>query len=180
MYKIIVLIIVFLVTISCATLPSKNIPQEINTNSNDGMIVGTMSFKNEKPIFNGYLYFYTGEDIDNFYGQKLVRINPEQTLKMKFKPDFFDNDKAVYFFSIKEKYGKYQFTTFRLFSNGGFSNSTLDIPINIDFNIEKGKVKYFGELYFDYKNKKLSLSNQGFRDLPMLKNKFPNLNIDEE
>lgn len=179
MNKILALIIIFLITTSCATLPSNNIPQEINTYSNDGMIVGTMSFKNEKPIFNSYLYFYTGEDIDNFYVQKSVRINPSQTVKMKFKPDFFDNEKAVYFFAIKEKNGKYQFTTFRVFSNGGLSNSTLDLPINIDFNIEKGKVKYFGELFFDYKNGKLSLSNQSSRDLPLLKNKFPNLNIEE-
>ncbi|WP_333661734.1 hypothetical protein [Chishuiella changwenlii] len=164
---------------SCATLPSKNIPQELDLNTNDGMIVGTLSFKNQKPIFNSYLYFYTGNDIDRFYGQKSVRINPEQTIKMKFKPDFFDQEKAVYYFSIKEKEGKYQFTFLRVSSQTSYKHTLLDIPINIDFNLEKGKVKYFGEIYFDYSNKNIILSDQSLRDLPLLKNKFPKLNIVE-
>jgi len=180
MNKFFVLIAIFLVTLSCATLPSNNIPHEIDTYSSDGMIVGTMSFKNEKPIFNGYLYFYTGENIDRFYGQKAVRVNPAQTIKMKFRPDFFDQEKAVYFFSIKERYGKYQFSIFRLFSNTSYSNSLLDIPIEIDFNIEKGKVKYFGELYFDYRNRTLTFSDQSSRDIPLLQSKYPHLKIEEE
>lgn len=84
--------------LSCATQPSKEIPTRFNPNSNNGMIIGTIAFKNEKPIFNTYSFFYLGKDEEKVNNNKRINIRPEQMIKMKFNPNFYDNEKAVYFF----------------------------------------------------------------------------------
>ena len=175
--KIILILISALIN-SCATLPSLKIPQSFSSTNENGMIVGSIAFKNEKPIFNGYMFYYTGNGIDKITARKMIRINPEQMVKMKFKPDFFDGEKAVYYFSIEETGGKYSFSNFRIYENGGFIQSTADIPINIDFKIEKGKVKYLGEIYFDYNQSLIELNDETERDLKILNEKYPNLKIE--
>ena len=107
MKKIFGLILIGLIASSCATLPSLKIPQTFSSENENGMLVGSIAFKNEKPIFNGYMFYYIGESIKEETARKMVKINPEQMVKMKFKPDFFDGEKAVYYFSIKEPEGKY-------------------------------------------------------------------------
>ena len=83
--------------ISCANLPSKNIPQTFDQNDSQGLIIGAFAIKNEKPIFNGYGLYHTSTDfaekptVDN-----RVWFVPEQMVKMKLKPDFFDDKKGVY------------------------------------------------------------------------------------
>ena len=54
----------------------------------------------------------------------------------------------------------------------------LDIPIDIEFKIEKGKVKYLGEIYVDYNQSLIELNDEKKRDLIKLKEKYPNLNIE--
>lgn len=164
---------VFIMFCACATLPSKNIPQNFNPESNEGMIIGAIAIQNEKPIFNGYTFFYSGQSKRGF-----IDISPEQTIKMKFKPDFFDNDKAVYYFSITAIPGAYKFYRLSLFSNGGYMQSTNGIPLDIDFEIEKGKVKYIGEFYVNYNGEIYELRDNKNRDLPKLKEVYPNLNIE--
>ena len=164
---------IFTVFVSCATLPSDNIPQSFSNESEEGMILGTISFENEKPIFNGYTFYYSGLNKTN-----RIQINPEQTIKMKFKPNFFDNEKAVYFISISGIPGDYKFTTLHFFSNGGYFTSTRTAPINVEFKIEKGNVKYIGEIYVNYNRQQIQLNNQRERDLPKLKEMFPGLNVE--
>lgn len=142
------------------------------------MIVGSIAFKNEKPIFNGYMFYYTGDGIEKISVRKMVRINPEQMVKMKFKPDFFDGEKAVYYFSIQEPEGSYEFSNFRIHENGGYIQSTTDTPIDIEFQIEKGKVKYIGEIYVDYNQSFIGLNDETERDSKKLSEKFPNLKIE--
>ncbi len=96
---------------------------------------------------------------------------------MKFKSDFYDGDKAVYFFSVQESEGQYTFSNFRIHENGGYTQSSADIPIDIDFEIEKGKVKYLGEIFVDYNQSLIELNDESKRDLVKLKEKFPNLII---
>ncbi|WP_445454507.1 hypothetical protein [Flavobacterium sp. 25HG05S-40] len=165
--------------VSCATAPSALIPQSFSSNSNDGMIIGTIAFENKKPIFNQYFFHYLGENDKSISTSKMITIRPEQMVAMKFKPDFFDENKAVYFFSITEVQGKYRFTTLRLHENGGYIQSHGQVPINIDFKIEKGKVKYLGEIYFNYSYGTLKLNDEKERDIQKFKEKYPNLNITE-
>ena len=177
MRKTLMILILAILINSCATLPSTKIPQSFSTNNENGMIIGTIAFKNEKPIFNGYMFYYTGNGIKRETANKMIRINPEQMVKMKFKPDFYDGDKAVYFFSIQESEGQYSFSNFRIHENGGYTQSTADIPIDISFEIEKGKVKYLGEIFVDYNQSLIELNNESKRDLYKLQDKFPNLII---
>lgn len=163
---------------ACATLPSNNIPQSFSTTNENGMIVGSISFKNEKPIFNSYFIHYIGEHIKTISGNKGINIKPEQIAKMKFNPDFFDGDKAVYYFAITEPEGNYRFSNFKIVGNGGFVISTANIPIDISFKTEKGKVKYLGEIYLDYNKSSIKLNDEKKRDLEKLKEKFPNLIIE--
>jgi hypothetical protein len=170
---------VFVVLISCATSPSTLIPQSFNSDSENGIIVGTIAFENKKPIFNQYFFHYLGENDKSITTRKMITIRPEQMVAMKFKPDFFDNTKAVYFFSITEKEGDYRFATLRLHANGGYVQSHGQVPINIDFKIEKGKVKYLGEIYYNYSEGILKLNNKRERDILKFNEKYPNLNIAE-
>ena len=178
MRKTILILTLGILINACATLPSTKIPQSFNPNNNSGMIIGSIAFKNEKPIFNGYMFYYTGKGIERITANKMVRINPEQMAKMKFKPDFHDGNKAVYYFSIQEPEGEYSFSNFRIHENGGFVQSTGDIPIDIKFKIERGKVKYIGEIYVDYNQSLIELNDERNRDLIKLKEKFPNLKIE--
>ena len=178
MRKILFIILIATLINSCATLPSLKIPQSFSSTNENGMIVGSIAFKNEKPIFNGYMFYYTGNGIEKITARKMIRINPAQMVKMKFKPDFFDGEKAVYYFSIQEPEGEYSFSNFRIHENGGYSQSTADISINIDFKIEKGKVKYLGEIYVDYNQSLIELNNEKARDLKNLNEKYPNLKIE--
>ena len=178
MRNIYILILIGIFLSSCATLPSLKIPQSFSSSNENGMIVGSIAFKNEEPIFNGYTFYYTGNGIDKITAQKIVSITPEQMTKMKFKPDFYDREKAVYYFSIEEPEGNYEFSNFRIFKNGGYIQSSSDIPINIEFEIEKGKVKYLGEIYVDYNQSFIGLNDESERDFRKLGEKFPNLKIE--
>ncbi|MFN3639329.1 MAG: hypothetical protein ACK4UK_00280, partial [Flavobacterium sp.] len=64
MKKSIILGVFLILLNSCANLPSKNIPHHFGTSETKGMIVGAIAFKNEKPIFNGYMFYYTGNETE--------------------------------------------------------------------------------------------------------------------
>ena len=88
MRKTILILTLGILINACATLPSTKIPQSFSPNNDSGMVIGSIAFKNEKPIFNGYMFYYTGNGIKN--------------LKMraqKMKAEFFyshEGDDAAY------------------------------------------------------------------------------------
>jgi hypothetical protein len=173
----IVLILIIAIQ-SCATLPSQYIPKTFEPENENGMLIGSIAIKNEKPIFNGYMFYYTGTGIDRITPNKMIRINPEQIVKMKFKPDIFVEDLAIYFFSIQEPPGSFSFSNFRIFENGGYIQSSADIPTDISFELQEGKVTYLGEIHVDYNKGLIELRNQRERDLEILSEMFPNLTIE--
>lgn len=178
MNRILLFFLFFILFTSCATTTATKIPQHFES-STEGMIVGTFAFENEKPIFNQYFYHYQAEGDKKLRQRRMMTIRPHQIWKMKFEPDFADNTKAVYFFSIREVEGKYAFTLLRLHSNRGYIQKMANIPLeNLDFTIEKGKIKYIGEIYFNYHQGIISLTDQRERDLPKFKERFPNLTIE--
>ena len=170
--------LLILQTLSCATLPSDAIPESLIKNENSGMIIGSIAFKNKKPIFNSYIFYYNEDNKTEISEAKMLKINPEQIISMKFNPDFFDGEKAVYYFSVTEMPGKFNFVKLRLFENGGLYAYSKEYLIDIDFIIEKGKVKYLGEIYFDYHQQTIQLTGQSERDIPKLNQKFPKLLIE--
>lgn len=61
---------------------------------------------------------------------------------MAANPDFKEEKKHIYMFNIIQKPGEYWFYQAGEYSNSGTRESMLNVPINIPFPIEAGKVKY--------------------------------------
>ena len=171
-------ICIILILVSCAMSPSLLIPQSLPSNSSQGMIVGTIAFENQKPIFNQYSFYYIGKQDKKRSVDRMIAIRPEQLVKMKFDPDFYDDTKAVYYFSITENVGEYKFSMLGLFENGGAVQGHGQVPMDINFKIEKCKIKYLGEIYFNYRENKLILNDLRERDIPKFKERYPNLKVE--
>lgn len=175
------LFLVVLTFSSCAVRPSRNIPTAATLGSNEGMIVGTISIEKSRPVYNSY-YFHYNRMLEDSYDtyEKKIWIFSSQWLKVKHKPDYVDGNKAVYLYSIKEVQGKYQFSLVRLHENGGSLYQKLyEKTMNFPFEIEKGKVKYLGELYLDVRSPFIELNDKRERDLKYFKEKYPLLKIAE-
>lgn len=162
---------------SCANLPSNDIPQTFDQNDSQGLVIGAFAIKNEKPIFNGYGLYHTSAD----FSEKPTVANrvwfvPEQMVKMKLKPDFFEGEKGVYYFAFKKNPGNYTFNLLNMFENGGMYSANSYLKFDIPFKAEQGKITYVGEIYLDFRGKSVTREYKGNRDLSNLKVKFPNLN----
>ncbi len=178
MKKVFLLLLIITLFTSCSTTTATAIPQYFESPF-DGMVVGTLAFENKKPIFNKYIYRYQAEGDRKIRKHRVLIIRPHQIWKIKFEPDFTDKTKAVYLFAIREARGKYTFTYLKLNSNYGYASITHEIPLeHLGFTIEKGKVKYIGEIYYDSQTNTVSISDQKERDLPEFKERFPNLIIE--
>ena len=160
---------------SCASIPSASIPTTFNVGENEGMIIGSISIENVKPIFNGYFLNFKQDSLDSKSRDNRISIRPEQLYKMKFKPDLFDGTKAVHFFGLRRPAGKYHFTVLELFRNGGMVISNTKIPFDLDFEIKPGEINYIGEVEFNYHLGQLRLNHKSERDLPILKDRFPDI-----
>lgn len=175
--KLLVLILLTLNSCSVANLPSENIPKKINLDNDKGMAIGAIAFdKAGRYIYNSYYFFYS--NISNLDSPKEnnIKIIPSQTVYMHFKPDFFDGEKAVYYFKIEKPKGKYKFYAIRTTRETVQDFSIQTDTINIPFELEKGKIKYIGEIYFK-KDREIELIDKSQRDLDTLKVKFPSLEI---
>jgi len=161
---------------SCATAPSKHIPEHFSAKESHGLVIGTIAIKDERPRFNGYFLYYSEEGKENVNLDRMIAIQPEQIIKMKFKPDFFDEGKAVYYYAIEMAPGRHSFTMMRLFENGGQFQSNERIPIDVPFTSVSGKITYVGQLELDYRDdRRIKLIDKSERDLPTLKKKYPNI-----
>lgn len=180
-----------LTLISCAIVPSKNLSSEnFKLNENQGAIAGVIGIL-KRTYSSGSNIYYTNEEIE-----KLISQDKNNKQKFAFQigtgasapqaiADFEKNkdDKYVYFFFVlKEQPGNYKFNEYTFFFNSGHIQELVDYPIkqNLEFNIEKGKIKYFGTIYLDSKNRDLIYTNE-FKnfDLQKFKKKLPHLNIIE-
>ncbi len=175
------IIIILIVFNSCtvAKMPSASIPKKINENK--GMIIGAIALnKSGSTICNGYRYYYTNienKEIDNPKENK-IEIVPSQAIYVHFKPDFFDNEDAIYYFSIEKPKGKYRFYAERIFMNT-YSQAIYETnEINIPFEIEEGKAKYIGQLKFNA-DKTYEKVDKSERDLENLRKLYPELNIEK-
>ncbi len=174
--------LIILLAISCVTanLPSKLIPKQNKLVNENGMIIGSISFETKDvKICNRYNFYF--ENLKGYAWENkknnFIQIIPSQTIHMDFKPDFFDEDRAVYYFKIEKPAGRYRFyamkTMREFYDRVEYQTKDIDIPITI----EKGKVKYFGELTVNRYND-IRASTKAARDLPKLKKMFPNLEIE--
>ena len=175
--KIYILLPILILLFNCANLPSSKIAENFNFSSEEGMVIGAFSIKNEKPIFNGYgLWHKSVDGNEKVTIKNRVWIVPEQMVSMKLKPDFFDGEKGVYYFAFKKPPGNYFFNLVSLFENGGFYTSSGGLEINFPFTVQPRKITYVGEIYLDYRNKKVVQKFLQQRDIPRFEEKFPDIN----
>ncbi len=191
MKNLILTVLTFLTFISCATVPSKSLNAEnFRLNENEGAIAGVIGIL-KRTYSSGSNIYYINKDIEQLISQDK---NNKQKFALQIGTGAADpktiadfqkgkEDKYVYFFFVlKEKPGNYNFNEYTYFFNSGYIQELVGYPIkqNLEFNIEKGKIKYFGTMFLDSRNRELIYTNE-FKnsDLQKFKEKLPHINIIE-
>jgi|GEM_PF-1672100 len=158
-------LIIFLVLSSCSTviIPSKSIDPNEMLISDEGMIIGTIALQttnNANKI--KYTFDYSSDKIEISENKSIdkkesgnVIIAPPRSILLHHEPDFIDGEFAVYFFKIKKINGNFHFyglTTTDIVGTGmGTAELNTFTKINIPFEVEKGKIKYLGEIKYTEK-----------------------------
>ncbi|AZZ58251.1 hypothetical protein OKE80_02860 [Riemerella anatipestifer] len=189
MKNLILTLLVFTTLLSCATIPSKSLSAEnFRINEDEGAIAGVIGIL-KRTYSSGSNIYYTNKDIEQLISQdknnkqKFTLYIGTGAIDPKTIADFQKDkeDKYVYFFFVlKEKPGNYRFNEYTYFFNSGYIQELLTYPIekNLEFNIEKGKIKYFGTIFLDSKNRKLLYTSEFEEsDLQKFKEKLPHINI---
>ena len=141
----------------------------------EGWVFGSMSIINRRPIYNSYTIFYRSLETEE---RGYLSIDPEQVVKMKLVPDFFDEEKAVHLFAFKKPQGKYEFYKISFFQNSGsiayqktFGSDEFSMPFTIG---EKQNI-YVGEIVLGAQDltRPLEINDHYTRDIDSLKMKYP-------
>lgn len=149
--------------------PSKNLKTTYNPEANEGMIVGTICI--EKKLYNIFTFNYCNDvpAINNYPNSK-----DSFTYKNSIG-DFNENGNVYYLFSVVKPAGKYKFFEIKIFNNMRNDPSTIKIPIDMKFVVEKGKTTYFGELKVNTQKKSYTVENQLERDQKWFAEKAPQI-----
>lgn len=177
--KQLILILLSVIISSCTTvkLPSKEIQNNVTMIENEGMVIGAISI-DKKYFVNGfYMYFATDGETDTSKYEAIIII-PPQGFTARYEPDMFDGNKAVHYFKIKKQSGNYKFFAKTQAYRSASGTTYLTKPLEFPFTIEKNKIKYIGEFYFQ-KESSYEPTDKSDRDLPKLKEMFPALVIKE-
>lgn len=173
-----VLIGIFL--IGCASNPIKLAPQTFSSESNNGVIAGTISIIDGKPKFNSYDFYYRE------IGQKKqhrITIQPDQGgFTMVLKPDYSLGDTLVFQYIMEHPPGQYEFFNYSLFNNMGYIQSTKRERkgFSIPFQVESGKIAYLGDIVINTKEFKktgtlVKWMDNSEREIMKFKTKFRNI-----
>lgn len=149
--------------------PSKNLKTTFNAEANEGMIVGTICI--EKKMYNIFTFMYSDDkpSINNYPNQK-----DSFTFRNSIG-DFNTKGNTYYLFTISKPEGKYKFFKLKIFNNMRNDPSTIEIPLDMKFAIEKGKTTYFGELKINTQKKIYTVDNQLERDRKWFAEKTPQI-----
>lgn len=146
-----------LLILACST-PAKRLQKTFNADAHEGMIVGTICI--DKKIYNGYTFSYC-DDLPSINDYP----NDQGSFTYKYdRADFKKSGKTYYLFTIVKPKGKYKFFKIKIFNNTRNDQSTLEITVNMKFEIEEGKTTYFGQLYVNTKKKIYNVENKLERD----------------
>ena len=181
--KLVVLTLLFSSTLfllqSCAVsnLPSKPMTFKKET-SEKGLIVGSITFPQEKAKFNGYYFRLTNNTSAEF------QIKPAEITKLKHKGQI--DDGKTYLFIIERPEGKYEIPSVRLFGNSGMiaMQSTNYVGgFSIPYEVKKGEITYIGNINFNEYAEEgqqiVTLENKYSRDLDALKKLQPSIDWSE-
>jgi len=149
--------------------PSKNLKTTYNAEANEGMIVGTVCI--EKKMYNIFTFMYCDD-------KPSINDYPNQKDSFTFRNsygDFNSKNKTYYLFSISKPEGKYKFFKLKIFNNMRNDPTTIEIPLDMKFSVEKGKTTYFGELKINTQKKIYTVENQIERDRKWFAKKVPQI-----
>lgn len=189
LFKIITLSVILFSSIilvqSCAVSALQSEPMTFSKEtSQNGMLIGSITFPTEKPKFNGYFIRVSNINADEKIAKKNsteIHISPEQIVRMKHKGQL-DNGRT-YLFAIERPEGKYEFPSVRLFTNSGFAalqRTNYSGSFSIPFDIKKGEITYVGNIIFNERagenDTLVSYKNNYKRDIEEMKKIQPSVN----
>ncbi|GAB3717133.1 hypothetical protein [Flavobacterium koreense] len=179
--SLMLLFFIFQIIFSCA---SKSLPNsesfKFDSSSKNGLLIGTITFIDQKPSYNGYFLRLTD------YNRDEISI-PVNGLTPKHSGQL-DNGRT-YLFMIERAEGKYDIPFIRVFSNSGiqaFQSKGFVRGFSIPYNIEKGKISYLGNIIFDDRianqnpdsGDVIKIKDELFRDVETFKKYYPSINFD--
>lgn len=179
MKKQILLLLSCIVFLGCVpTRVPESLANYNPSTSENGLVVGSFTFTNRKPLFNHYFPRFVS-DVDSKVYEFM--ISPKVSFGEKHIGEL--NEGRTYLFVIEKAPGNYNLNSIRFFSN--YAIATVNNYVgnfSIPFTIEKGKISYIGEIVFDeyayrYENQlKIEIADQFDRDLAAMAKKHPKIN----
>lgn len=162
-----------------------------NTDENVGYIIGSVTIKQANRNTSSQLFYYSNDSLDALYNvnskglfkkglQKHNKIYCVDIDKHNRPYDFkLSKKEFVYLFKIEKPAGKYRFTETELFRISAlkYIPTSIFIPVNLPFEIEKGKATYFGNFELTEDEFKIELVNHFQRDSLQIAKKYTELNI---
>lgn len=143
----------------------------------NGYIIGTFTLLDEKPRYNGYGLEYKPE------GKKIGLLDSYHKVWIqKNLPHIKIGNKRVYLFLKEHKAGNYEFFNYDLFTNLGFSQSSIKskTEFSIPFNVQEGSINYIGDFTFyptsNENGNFFVISDKFDQDLSKFKERYPRKN----
>jgi hypothetical protein len=168
---------------SCAVSGVSSEPMNFqNGATENGLIIGSITFTNAKPRFNAYFIGFGSLESDikiTRNNSKVIKIAPHQTVKLVHSGEL--NEGRTYLFAFERPPGKYELSNIRLSSigYGGTVRDNFIDKFSIPFEVKKGEITYIGEIGLnEYASKGDSLVKLGDnyrRDIDAIKIKQPNI-----
>jgi hypothetical protein len=171
----------------CATQIVPNAPDEVSAaklDSKTGVLVGSFSRITERQEHVSHAIYFQHENPDylpyeirSFHGNDMLGLHPED--------DFHESDREGLLFAFVLPAGNYHFVSYALESGEGHWRPTK--PFSVPFKVEAGKVNYVGDIHLvvnegkdifgmtTAKGGKFHFINAKNKDIPILKNKYPDI-----
>lgn len=146
--------------------PAKKLKTSFNSES-EGMVVGTICL--EKKMYNIFSFYYCDDkpSINNY-----PNLQDSFTYRNSVG-DFNKKGNVYYLFSVTKPAGKYKFFKIKIYNNMRNDPNIIEIPVDMKFEVEKGKTTYFGEMHINAKTRKTSVNNEIERDRQWFAKKLP-------
>lgn len=177
-----ILLALALIILGCNSTSIDGAPETFDSNSENGLAIGTITFAEDVPVNDIYRFFYEPTSGDNKFKRKnngKVLINARKSSRNGSSGGF--NNGKTYLFVIELEPGTYAFNQYNYLNHIGYTGMvTSSKKFAVPFAAEKGSIHYIGELnYYDKAepgSPKIIISDKFERDIEQFRSKFPNIN----
>lgn len=151
-----------------------------NKSDRQGLVVGSVTFKDQRARFGNYLLKVISKSPDPYLAKMntfSIKIAPEKIWKVKHVGD--KDGGLTYMFIYKKPIGNYEISNF-IYSGQNLVYTFLDnIALNEEFTVSRGEITYLGNFYIDeYASEKgitIFLRDKKKEDFNFFKNKYPDI-----